>query len=156
MLPTLSLGALLYDYLTCIKRLILCICSGVFTFGTLDNASYTGAINFVEVPEGRESYWLIPMDAVVFNSTALDNVGTPSVAIDTGTTLIGGPPDVIASIYALIPGAQEATGAYSGYWIYPCAQNFTLGLQFGGVVRCLDFSSFLRWAEWRVGNRSII
>lgn len=75
------------------------------------------------------------MDAVVFNSTALDNVGSPSVAIDTGTTLIGGPPDVIASIYALIPGAQEATGAYSGYWIYPCAENFTLGLQFGGVVR---------------------
>jgi len=57
------------------------------------------------------------MEGVLFNG---GNVSLGSsdveVAIDTGTTLIGGPPDVVQSIYSMIPGSQQASGAYSGMW----------------------------------------
>jgi cathepsin D len=39
-------------------------------------------------------------------------------AIDTGTTLIGGPQDVIAAIYANIPDSSPATGDFEGYYSY--------------------------------------
>lgn len=39
-------------------------------------------------------------------------------AIDTGTTLVGGPPSVIQNVYAQIPGSQAGTGNWEGYWTY--------------------------------------
>lgn len=39
-------------------------------------------------------------------------------AIDTGTTLIGGPSEYIAEIYAQIPGSAPATGNFDGYYTY--------------------------------------
>lgn len=39
-------------------------------------------------------------------------------AIDTGTTLIGGPQDAIAAIYANIPDSSLATGDFEGYYSY--------------------------------------
>ena len=38
--------------------------------------------------------------------------------IDTGTTLIEGPPEAIAAIYAQIPGAAPGTGSYEGYYTF--------------------------------------
>lgn len=47
---------------------------------------YQGDINYVDIPSGMESYWVIPMNAVGVNGT---NVTESEVyaAIDTGTTL---------------------------------------------------------------------
>lgn len=39
-------------------------------------------------------------------------------AIDTGTTLIGGPADAVAEIYSNIPNAEAGTGQLEGYYIY--------------------------------------
>ena len=36
--------------------------------------------------------------------------------VETGTTLIGGPPAVISAIYAQIPGSQPLTGNLAGYY----------------------------------------
>ena len=45
--------------------------------------------------------------------------GTASYsAIDTGTTLIGGPASAIANIFAQIPGSAPASGNYNGYYSY--------------------------------------
>lgn len=90
---------------------------GVFSLGTLNNASFTGPINWIDLPDPEEaSYWYIPMDAVMFNSTPVPGINTNEtrVAMDTGTTLIGGPSDVVAAIYSNIPGAQQASGDYEG------------------------------------------
>ncbi len=54
------------------------------------------------------------------------------VAIDTGTTLIGGPASIVASIYAAIPGSQQMTGSYANYYQYPCSTSISLTLTFGG------------------------
>lgn len=87
---------------------------GVLTFGYLNDSLYDGEINYVAIPEGLESYWVVPMDNVAVNGTNVTGVDVPMVAIDTGTTLIGGPSTVVKALYSAIPGAQAATGAYTG------------------------------------------
>ena len=52
--------------------------------------------SFVSLPSGQASY----------------------AAIDTGTTLVGGPTAVIAGMFAQIPGAAPGTGDYASYWTY--------------------------------------
>lgn len=39
-------------------------------------------------------------------------------AIDTGTTLVAGPPAGIEAIYAQIPGSQPGTGNWKGFYSY--------------------------------------
>jgi len=62
---------------------------------------------------------VVPMDMVSVNGTNVTNSvedggSTQYVAIDTGTTLIGGPRDIVGSLYAEVEGAQAATGRYTG------------------------------------------
>jgi cathepsin D len=81
----------------------------------LNTTSYIPPINYVNVPSGLQSYWLIPMDGVQLNGTyAVPNVGTPNVAIDTGTTLVGGPPSVVAGLYSMISGGRSAGSPFDG------------------------------------------
>lgn len=100
---------------------------GSLTFGYLNSSLYSSEINYVPLPSGQESYWLVKMDQVAVNGTnvtswapSTTNGGTTNgqgedmVAIDTGTTLIGGPKDIVSNIYAHVPGARAATGAYTG------------------------------------------
>jgi len=51
------------------------------------------------------------------NTTSWSAGGGQYVAIDTGTTLIGGPKDVVSGVYAQIDGASAATGAYTGAFL---------------------------------------
>ncbi|KAL8276580.1 hypothetical protein RQP46_011003 [Phenoliferia psychrophenolica] len=106
---------------------------GVLTFGYLNNSLYDGEINYVDIPDGLESYWVIPMQAIAVNGTNVTGVDLPMVAIDTGTTLIGGPGTVVKALYAAIPGAQAATGDYTGYYSYPCASAVNVSIMFGGI-----------------------
>ncbi|GAA95525.1 uncharacterized protein L969DRAFT_45003 [Mixia osmundae IAM 14324] len=115
---------------------------GIFTLGTLANASYIGDINYNYIPTGMESYWLIPMDGLLLNGTNITSIQGPNVAIDTGTTLIGGPPDDIQAIYSQIPGAAAATGSYEGYYTYPCNQSVIISLQFGGILYNISSADF--------------
>lgn len=46
-------------------------------------------------------------------------------AIDTGTTLIGGPEADVRAFYANIPNSRAMTGSYAGYWEY---RKFSGGL----------------------------
>ena len=52
------------------------------------------------------------------NSVTLPSGKNSYAAIDTGTTLIGGPQDAIQQIYASIPGSSPATGNFAGYYTY--------------------------------------
>ncbi|GAA6064457.1 hypothetical protein JCM10212_004441 [Sporobolomyces blumeae] len=114
---------------------------GSLTIGYLNASLYSSEINYVAIPSGMESYWVIPMDSVSVNGT---NVSTTQqyVAIDTGTTLIGGPRDVVSAIYDQVEGAQAATGRYSGYYSYPCDYNASIALTFGGVTYNMSSSDF--------------
>jgi hypothetical protein len=47
-------------------------------------------------------------------------------AIDTGTSLIGGPPAVINQIAAQIPGSTPGTGDYQDYFFYRASISLLL------------------------------
>lgn len=58
--------------------------------------------------------------AVDVNGTPLD-LSPDSVslaAIDTGTTLVGGPSEIISDLYANIPGSAPGTGNHTGYYTF--------------------------------------
>ncbi|KAF8801329.1 aspartic peptidase A1 [Phlegmacium glaucopus] len=53
-------------------------------------------------------------------------------AIDTGTTLVGGPPQYISEIFAQIPGSSPGTGDFQNYYTYPCNTTVNVQMSFGG------------------------
>ena len=76
------------------------------------------------------------------NSVTLSSGSGSYAAIDTGTTLVGGPSSVIASMYEQIPGSEAGTGNYEGYYIYPCSTSVTVSLAFGGSTWSISPSDF--------------
>lgn len=109
----------------------------MFTLGSLDNDSYVGEIQYIDIPAGSESYWVIPMAALSLNGMNLTSLGSPNVAIDTGTTLIGGPSAVVESLYEAIGGAYALDQEYEGYYTYPCDADVDVAFQFGNQVGVL-------------------
>ncbi|KAI8996627.1 acid protease [Trametes punicea] len=106
---------------------------GTFTLGAVNTSLFTGDIDYQDIPDGQEGYWIQELSGLTVNGNSVQ-VGSGSAAyaaIDTGTTLVGGPQDVISALYAQIPGSQALTGQNSGYWAYPCSTNVNVTLRFG-------------------------
>lgn len=105
---------------------------GEFTIGGVNQSLYQGEIEFIDIPAGREGFWGIPMTSIVVQG---NNVPVPSAqsfaAIDTGTTLVGGPASMIAAIFAQIPGSFPGSGDLEGFYVYPCDTEVTVQLGFG-------------------------
>jgi cathepsin D len=77
--------------------------------GGTNSSLYDGEINYTSLT--RAQYWTIPMTSLGFvggNSISLSG-STQNAAIDTGTTLIGGPSSVLDEFYAQIPGAARGS-----------------------------------------------
>lgn len=108
---------------------------GIFTLGMLDKSQFQGDINWVSVPKkfGNTGigYWAVPLDRIQVNSRSFPPGANPYAVIDTGTTLIGGPPDVVRAIYSAIPGARPSQVG-EGYYEFPCNAHFTIKFGFGG------------------------
>ncbi|KAK7686753.1 hypothetical protein QCA50_010353 [Cerrena zonata] len=106
---------------------------GTFTIGAVNNSLFTGDIDYQDIPDGAPGYWILQLSgmSVQGNSITLPSGSSAWAAIDTGTTGIGMPSDVIANIFAQVPGAQKASGQFAGYWTYPCSTNVNVEVQFG-------------------------
>lgn len=113
---------------------------GVFTLGEIDSNQYSGDITYVSLPNtrsGRAGYWAIPMDSIEVAGQTI-STSDELAAIDTGTTLIGGPATEVNQIYSAISGARQvnlggsSSGASMGYYAYPCSSNPSISLTFGG------------------------
>jgi len=115
---------------------------GEFMMGGTNTSLYTGDIDYVNIPSGQESYWLIPLTGLTVNgASVLSN--SVNAAIDTGTTLVGGPPDAIAAIFAQIPNSQLGTGDLEGYYLYPCTTSVTVTMTFSSRTWTINPADFL-------------
>jgi len=103
---------------------------GIFTMGYVNSSLYTGNIEYTSLT-GSGTYWLIPLTSITVNGNSAFS-GSQSAAIDTGTTLIGGPSTEIAAIFAQIPGSAAGTGQFEGYYLYPCSSQVNVTMSFGG------------------------
>ncbi|KAL6299535.1 aspartic peptidase domain-containing protein [Sparassis latifolia] len=106
---------------------------GTFTLGGVDSSLYTGDIDYQDIPSGETGYWMQQLTGLTSQGK---NVTLPSgsssfAAIDTGTTLVGGPASVIAAIYAEIPGSAPGTGNLQNFYTYPCSTSVNVTLTFG-------------------------
>jgi len=105
---------------------------GEFMLGGTNSQLYTGDIDFIDIPTGREGFWELEMTTLQVNGVDIAISAAESFsAIDTGTTLVGGPADLIAAIYEQIPGSAPGTGDLEGYYTYPCNATFNIQLGFG-------------------------
>jgi len=113
---------------------------GEFVLGATNTSLYTGEIDFIDMPTAVPSYWMLPLTnlTVQGSSISLPSGSSSFAAIDTGTTLIGGPPSAIQAIFAQIPGSYPGVGDYESYWIYPCDTRVQVQLSFGGRTWNID------------------
>lgn len=92
----------------------------LFMAGTTNTSLYTGQIDYQSIPSDAILYWTLPLTSLTVNSASitLPSGSSSYAAIDTGTTLIGGPAAQVAALYAQIPNSAAASGNYQGYYTY--------------------------------------
>jgi len=107
---------------------------GTFTMGAVNTSLYTGDIDYNPIPNDEVSYWLQTVSSITSqgNSIPVQSGADALAAIDTGTTLVGGPAAAVAEIYANIPGSEAGTGDMEGYYTYPCSTTVQVTMAFGG------------------------
>ncbi|KAF9527359.1 aspartic peptidase domain-containing protein [Crepidotus variabilis] len=106
---------------------------GVFTLGGTNTTLYSGDIEFLDLTAKTPSFWLLDVSAITVNgkSVTIATGDAAIAAIDTGTTLIGGPSDAVAAVWAQVPGSA-ASKANPGLYTYPCTTKVTVTMAFGG------------------------
>ncbi|KAG9316875.1 aspartic peptidase domain-containing protein [Chiua virens] len=108
---------------------------GTFTLGGTNTSLYSGTIEFINMPSGSTpSYWLQQVKSItVLGNTISVSSSESLAAIDTGTTLIGGPSDIVAQIWSSVPNSAALTGQYAGLYAFPCSSSVTVSISFGGT-----------------------
>ncbi|CAH0521759.1 unnamed protein product [Peronospora belbahrii] len=82
--------------------------NGELTFGGVDKSHYKGELDYVDVTSA--TYWSIKLDAVETKGKKLTNVD--KVIVDSGTSLIAGPKDEVATLAALVGAHKFIMGEY--------------------------------------------
>lgn len=111
---------------------------GIFTLGGTNSSLYQGNISYNTLIE--ELYWMVRLGGIGARGSDVSLDGLTRAAIDTGTTLVGGPNSVVQSFYANIPGSQSQG---NGYYSFPCRQTIDATLTFGNQQYTIPDSDFV-------------
>jgi cathepsin D len=96
--------------------------------GGKDASKYTGAVEFHHL-SSMIGYWQLGgAKALVGGTTVVSGFQT---IIDTGTTIMFGPPDQVAALYAKIPGSA-IFDPKNGFYSFPCNGLPIISLSWGG------------------------
>jgi len=107
--------------------------------GGADSTMYTGDLTWS--PVTAKGYWQIDMEAVSANGKTA--VKKYSSIIDSGTTLVVGDNDNVATLYAAIPGSTNAFETIGpGFYTFPCATDPKLTFTFGGKTHAVSSANF--------------
>merc|ERR1712224_869373 len=98
--------------------------AGELTVGGVNNNYYTG--DFTYVPLKDKSYWEIALDSVKLNGAVVD-ADTASAVVDSGTSLMAGPTEVVKSIAKSL----GATGILGKEFIVGCNKQFEVACTIG-------------------------
>ncbi|KAG6336636.1 hypothetical protein ID866_2443 [Astraeus odoratus] len=108
---------------------------GTLTLGGTNSSLYTGDIEYINMPSGATpSYWLQQVSTVTVQGNTIQIPSSDGLAaIDTGTTLVGGPSSIVAEIWSNVPGSTPLSGQYAGMYAFPCTTSLTVSMSFGGT-----------------------
>ncbi|KAF8961369.1 aspartic peptidase domain-containing protein [Flammula alnicola] len=105
---------------------------GVFTLGGTNSSLFTGDVEFINMPVTTPSFWLLAVSSITVNGKSVTiSTNTALSAIDTGTTLIGGPTTDVANIWAAVPNSGPSPSS-PGFFNFPCSTQVVVTLSFGG------------------------
>lgn len=107
---------------------------GVFTLGGTNATFFKGDIDFVNMPSSvQTSFWLLQLSSLTVggNPVRISTGNAALSAIDTGTTLIGGPSADVAAFWSAVPGSQRVVGM-QGFFSFPCSTIIQVTIAFGG------------------------
>jgi len=102
---------------------------GELTLGGVNTDFFTG--DFTYVPLKEKSYWEIALEGVKLNGATVDG-NTPSAVVDSGTSLMAGPTDVVKAIAKQL----GATGILGKEYILGCGKTYQVDFTIAG----LDYS----------------
>ncbi|KAI9453773.1 acid protease [Lactarius psammicola] len=109
---------------------------GVLTLGGTNATLYQGDIDFRSFtsPIRGGSFWLQTVTGITVNgkSVSLPSGDLAVAAIDTGTTLIGGPTAAVNAIWGAVPGSEALDGNLAGFYAFPCNTQLSVSMSFGG------------------------
>jgi len=113
---------------------------GVFTLGGTNSTLFTGDIEFLNMPSGTPTFWLLTMSAITVQgrSVQITTGNAALAAFDTGTTLIGGPTADVNAFWAAVPGSARIVGQQQGFFSFPCSTSVQVTLSFGGKAWPID------------------
>ena len=101
--------------------------STLFLGGT-DDSLYSGSIEYHDIDTSTGFWQATGAKSVVGPKNP--NTGFDTI-IDSGTTIIYGPPSEVESFYAAIPGSR-VYDSDEGYYSYPCNLPLEVGFNWGG------------------------
>lgn len=117
---------------------------GTFTLGGTDSSFYTGDIEYLNVIGSPPSFWFLSLSQVTVQGKSISiTTGSSAIAaIDTGTTLIGGPSKDVAAIYNAIPGSQPLPQS-GGLYAFPCKTQVAVTMSFGGKSWAINIADMI-------------
>lgn len=101
--------------------------NGEIRFGSTNPDKYTGDISYTSLGEGDD--WAIEIDDMSYDGKKA-SVGGIQAYIDSGTSFIFGPKDMVKKVHDAIPGAESSDG--TSYTV-PCDSDKPVTLTFSGV-----------------------
>ncbi|KAI0693999.1 acid protease [Cerioporus squamosus] len=111
--------------------------SSLYLGGT-DTSAYSGSIEYHSV--SRQAYWQISNGALLLGSKTV--VTGLSTIIDSGTTLIYGPPSQVKTFYGSIPNSK-VYDASAGLYSFPCnSAPANVAFSWGGKSWTISAANF--------------
>jgi len=108
-------------------------------FGGADSTLFTGPTEFHNLSSSMGFWQIGPASIKANNQTARSGFDT---VIDSGTTLIIGPPQDVSAFYALVPGATQVD-AQNGFFAFPCNTTLpTIAFNWGGLDWVVSSANF--------------
>lgn len=99
--------------------------NGELTLGGVNSQYYTGEFSYVPLKD--KSYWEIALDSMTMNGAVVD-ANTKSAIVDSGTSLLAGPTDVVKAIATSL----GATSILGKEYIVGCDKEFNIAFTIGG------------------------
>ncbi|EIW85947.1 Asp-domain-containing protein [Coniophora puteana RWD-64-598 SS2] len=100
------------------------------TVGGVDSSAYTGSFHYT--PVTQEGYWQVTADSI--NGGGSEVLTNVDAIVDSGTTLIVGPPSDVEDFYSQIGGKDASSTVGDGYYTFPCSNIPDVSVSIGGAT----------------------
>jgi len=106
--------------------------------GGADSSAFTGTSEFHALSSNNGFWQIGGASAFVGSTSAVSGFDT---IIDSGTTIMYGPPSAVQSLYAKVPGATLFDSS-NGFYSFPCSSVPSISFSWGGKNWAISAANF--------------